>query len=169
MMEGSSDSGMSRGSEAPAIGGFKGLRLSTPDSKAKDAAKPAGPDMAHWSSGEFAAGDSEALEKLPLERQTLDQAAMVIVGAGVESVRRIYIERVTGSFPGDTGWYLGPAEGAAPTEFFSMRIDELLKARPHFSTLLDLPAGTLIVIDSAGVSAVLNAADEDLFVSQPKQ
>jgi hypothetical protein len=156
-------SGMSRGSAIPEQGGYNNLRQETPAAPARDAA----PDQVAsvpWVSGEFAPHDIQTLEKLPVERQEGDPSSIVILAAGVQTVRRIYLERSPSAFPGDSGWYIGPADrGSAAPALEAVKAEVLLQARPHFSALLSLPVGSLVVIDAAGVAAVLNREDEDIW------
>lgn len=158
-------SGMSRGSGGPEQGGYKTLRQDTPAASAKDTA-PAQASAVPWTSGEFATGDAEALEQLPGDRQPGDPSSIVILAAGVQTARRIYLERSASTFPGDSGWYIGPADKGAPPALETVKTEDLLQARPHFGVLLSLPRGTLIVIDTAGVAAILNAEDQDIWVRE---
>ncbi|HWE04372.1 MAG TPA: hypothetical protein VG326_18350 [Tepidisphaeraceae bacterium] len=161
-VEGGEGSGasMSQGT-GPQVGGYKRLRQTTPDGPTKDSAPAVVTGLAPWRGGDFAAGDSEALDKLDLELQPADLASTVILAIGVGSASKIYLERSAGSYPGDSGWYIGPADMSKPDGYESVRVEQLLQVRPHFAGLLALPVGTLAVIDTAGIGAVLNAGDEE--------
>jgi hypothetical protein len=157
-------SGMSRGTAVPEVGGgHKYLRQRTPLGSAKDSA-PNGDPSIQWTGGGFGPTDPATIAKLKLDRAGLDPASSVILAAGVQTAPRIYLERSAPAFPGDSGWYIGTAEGPVAATQMSLRIDDLLTARPHFAELLSLPVGTLVVIDAAGVAAVLDAKDEDAWL-----
>jgi hypothetical protein len=155
---------VSRGSAGPDQIGldYKNLRHRTPAGPAKDAAPDADASIP-WTSGEFAPTDAAKLARLPADTDPLDPAASVILAADVQTAKRIYLERSASSFPGDSGWYIGSADGPAATVYAAIRINDLLKARPQFSSLLSFPIGSLIVIDAAGVAGVLNRDDQDLW------
>jgi hypothetical protein len=157
---------VSRGTAVPEVGGaIQYLRQRTPLGPAKDAASNGDPAAA-WTAGEFAPGDPSLLARLQLERQPLDPASSVILAVGVQTAKRIYLERSAPAFPGDSGWYIGTAEGPIITAHQSLRMDDLLTARPQFSELFSLPTGTMIVIDAAGICAVLDAKDEEHWIPQ---
>jgi hypothetical protein len=159
---GGEGSGMSRGSGVPEIGaGHKQLRELTPAPAAKDAA-PDQTSAAAWTAGEFAQTNAETLEKIPCERQSPDLSCTAILASGVAIARRIYLQRSPAAFPGDSGWYIGPTD-AAPAALEAVKLADLLQARPHFAGLLSLPEGTLVVIDTAGIAAILNREDQDLW------
>lgn len=165
MVESGDGESASRGDAGPELGGgYKNLRRFTPNSKVKDSATAADPTATAWKSGEFAPGDAEKVEALPLERQELDASSTVVIAAGVGAASRIYLERVSPAFPGDSGWYIGSTDVAQPAAFESVRVEALLRARPQFANVLTMPPGALVVIDTAGVAAVLNGADEDIWV-----
>ena len=162
-VESGAKSGMSRG-DGPEIGGFPGLRHATPIGPEKDKATPADPSIA-WTAGEFAPSDAAELEKLGIAADPIDAACLVILASGVQTVPRIYLERSEPAFPGDSGWYIGPANKSAASAYLSLRLSDLLQARPHLEALLALPVGTLAVIDSAGLGAILSPANEDLWAA----
>jgi hypothetical protein len=155
-----SSAGMSQGT-GPQVGGYKRLRQTTPDGPTKDSAPAETVPLAPWSAGEFATGDSEELDKLDVEKSLPDPSSTVIIAFGVGKAQKIYLERSNGSYPGDSGWYIGPADMSKPDGYQSVKVEQLLQVRPHFAALLALPVGTLAVIDTAGIGAVLNASDAE--------
>jgi hypothetical protein len=165
--DGSASGGMSQA--GPAVsepgGAYRDLRNNTPAGNAREAAASANPAGAAWVAGELAPGDARAIADLPLEGGPIDPAALVVFAAGIQSAPRVYLERTAGTFPGDSGWYIGPADGPAAGALECARVDEILAARPQFAELLALPVGVLIVMDAAGIAALLNANDEDLWPS----
>ena len=162
-IEGADGGSVSRGSAVPEVGlAYKNLRNRTPAGPAKDGARNGDPTI-RWSAGTFAAGNQEKLAKLPVDPDPLDLAAAVVIAQGAQTARRIYVERSAPAFPGDSGWYIGVADGPATTVYESIRLDDLLKTRPHFAKLFSLPIGSLVIIDAAGVAGVLNAEDQDLW------
>ncbi|MDB5356066.1 MAG: hypothetical protein JWN24_2519 [Phycisphaerales bacterium] len=163
--DGSESTGMSQAGPAVSAPGeaYKDLRNNTPPGNLRESAPKADVAGTPWSAGEFAPGDAEAIAKLPLDHHAIDPASAVVFAAGIQSATRIYLERTAGMFPGDSGWYIGPADGPPVEALESARAGEILKARPQFVDLLSLPEGTLIVMDSAGIAAALNSLDEDLW------
>lgn len=144
------------------VGGFKALRKYTPNAAAKDQA-PKGQPPASWAGAAYADGDAARIEAISADRSAPDRAATVIIAQQVGSAKKVYLERSAPAFPGDSGWYVGPADAATPAERVSVSVEALVAARPHLDDLLSFPVGTLAVLDTAGVAAVLNGADEDLF------
>src|SRR5665213_4637479 len=155
--DGSSTS-MSQGT-GPQVGGYKRLRQTTPDGPTKDSAPAVVTGLGPWRGGDFADGDSDVLDKMDVEREPPDIASTVILATGIASAPKIYLERSNGAYPGDSGWYIGPADMSKPDGYESVRVEQLLQVRPHLIGLLALPIGTLAVIDGAGIGAILNAND----------
>ncbi|MDB5300525.1 MAG: hypothetical protein JWO87_2188 [Phycisphaerales bacterium] len=165
LAEGSESTGMSQAGPAVSEPGaaYKDLRRNTPAGNVREAAPGADPTAKPWSAGELGLGDAERLADLPLDHESIDPAASVVFAADIQTSPRIYLERTAGTFPGDSGWYIGPADGAPAGAYESCSAADILAARPQFAGLLSFPAGTLIVMDAAGIAAVLNARDEDLW------
>jgi hypothetical protein len=142
---------------------FRALRHRSPKPEARDTIGP-GEIGAAWPF-QLTSGDQEKLAALQLERQIIDPDAIVIVAHQVWEHPRIYLHRVDPAFPGDSGWTIAPADGDAPTQFQAARVSDVRSAWSLFEQLVPLPPGILIAIDSAGIAAVLDKDDQDLWHS----
>ena len=105
------------------------------------------------------------LGKLAIERQVVDPEQKVVVLRNAWQQPRIFIERKERAFEGDSGWFLGPVEISAemPIEYDSLRAGDLIAAQPDLAELFSLPVGFLVVLDSAGPTAMLDAAGLDVW------
>jgi hypothetical protein len=95
------------------------------------------------------------------------QDETVVIAKGVGQASQIYFERLEKHSGRDTGWFIGTVEGAETTYEF-VPVGNLLTSRPDFRELLSLPKGTLVVMDAAvmdgaGVTAVLDSGDQDIW------
>ena len=74
---------------------------------------------------------------------------------------KVYLERLEPAFDSDTGWFIGPVDPPADNatvEMLSFRAGDIIGSRPDLVDLLSLPAGFLVVMDSGGLTAALDAA-----------
>lgn len=171
---------MSRGSATPQpIGGFELLRNKTPSPDLRRLAPPGDPTQFEWTAGTLAPGDPEKIEQLAMAGEAFDPNATLVFAIAASTARRIYLQRLAPAFGGDSGWYIGPADPTPPIAAqpsakdpsiqppsfepgdLSAPVQQMIAARPDFASLLTLPPGMLIVIDSAGIVALLDAQDVD--------
>jgi hypothetical protein len=87
----------------------------------------------------------------------------IVVARGALEQPRIYLERVETPSAGDSGWYVGIVEGVESPAFDALRVADLLSVRPDLAPLLELAAGSLVVLDGAALVAVLDGADRPLW------
>jgi hypothetical protein len=66
------------------------------------------------------------------------------------------LERVESAGPQDSGWYAGSIEGSLPANLTAIRVGDLLTQGPQWTRMLDLPVGTLVVLQGETVEALLN-------------
>ena len=153
---------MARGEAGPPQPGdvYRALRSRAPKPDARDTIA-AGEVGTSWPF-QMSSSDQEKLAALPLERQIIDPNAVVIFTTKVWDQPRINLHRIAPAFPGDSGWTIAPTEGDV-REFQSAKAADVLKAWPLFEQLVSLPPGTLIPLDSAGIAAVLDKDDNDLW------
>jgi uncharacterized protein with PIN domain len=153
---------MARGEAGPPQSGdiYRALRHRSPKSESRDTIEPG--EVGAWPIA-ISSGDQEKLAALPLERQIIDPNVTVIFAAKVWEQPRSFVHRVDPAFPGDSGWTIAPMEGQI-TEFKAARASDVLKAWPFFEQLIPLPPGMLIPLDSAGIAAVLDKNDNDLWL-----
>jgi hypothetical protein len=144
------------------------LRDQTPVEDQRKAAavrSPAADDslFAAWEAGALQTWQREALGKLAIERVVVDPEQKVVVLRNAWQQPRIYIERKEPAFEGDSGWFLGPVEIPVdmPIEYDALRAGDLIAAQPDLAELFSLPAGFLVVLDSAGPTTMLDAAGLD--------
>jgi hypothetical protein len=86
----------------------------------------------------------------------------VVLARGILSAKRIYLERKPPT-PGDSGWYIGPADNAPqPSEYEALLVYQLLHQRVSVLKVLALPVGYLVVFDGDEIEAILNDQDQQL-------
>ncbi|MFN3652317.1 MAG: hypothetical protein ACK47B_22295 [Armatimonadota bacterium] len=106
---------------------------------------------------------TQFLRQLGIEAGSLRFDEKVVFKRGALSECRIYAERQA-SAPGDSGWYVGPADDTTPptTEALTAcRVYELLRLRPSLLPALALPEGFLVVFNGDAVEAVLDPGNEN--------
>jgi hypothetical protein len=141
---------------------YRALRGRSPLPDTRDHVPPGDPARIAWPAA-LPAGQAEAIEALQLERTPIDPGAIVIYATAPPENKHLYLHRIASAFPGDSGWYIGPADTTIPPALETARADEMQKLWPDLATFLQLPPGTLIVVDSAGIAAVLDANDKNLW------
>ncbi|HEX4793859.1 MAG TPA: hypothetical protein VH370_08715 [Humisphaera sp.] len=141
---------------------YRRLREKSPNAAARDAAPAGDPTRANWPLM-IPPGNLQTLEAVPLAREILDPSAIVIYATDVWTQSRVYLHRVEPAFPGDSGWYIGSIDATETPTLEAARVNQVLTAWPSIADFLVLPAGTLVVIDSAGVAALLSREDNDLW------
>ena len=115
--------------------------------------------------GQSPAADLSRLARLDLSHETIDPDATFSFTTQVVNARRIYLERVASAFPGDTGWHIGLAEGSPPGELRAARVGDLISESPALAELLQLPPGILIIMDGAGIAALFNSQNQNLWTA----
>lgn len=138
------------------------LRSRTPAGDARNTASSV-PVAAEIRSAVLAGSELESLLKVSSDRDSADPQGKVIVATDLAAASRIYLERLDVAFPGDSGWYIGRADDAAPAAGGALTVAEVLAVRPDLAEVLTLPKGFLVVLDGGGVVAVLGPRDEDLW------
>jgi hypothetical protein len=124
--------------------------------------------------------DANDLESIPLE---LDDAARDVLGnlavqrvdvnpddqivlvKGLSPGMRVYLERIESESPGNSGWYVGFTDDTEVQEHEAIRIADLLAANPDLEAMLELPAGTLIVLSGTALEAVIDQHNQPLWPS----
>lgn len=155
---------MARGEAGPPKPGdvYRRLRARSPEPKVRDSISQGDPTRADWTF-QIPPDHQAKLEAIPMERSAVDPSATVIYAADVWQASRIYLHRIDPAFPGDSGWTIAPAIGDPPQAFEAAHAGEVLKACPLLANLLMLPAGALVMLDAAGIAAVLDQEDHDLW------
>lgn len=118
-----------------------------------------------WVPGVVEKWQHEALAKLSIDRLPLDPEQKVIIAHNCWQQPRIYLEHLDPAFEGDSGWFIGsPEEGELAHEAFdAIRLGDVIAAREDLADILSLPPGFLLVLDSGGVAAILDAAGLDVW------
>ena len=104
----------------------------------------------------------ELFGKIAAQRKPPADGERIIVEDGAWQAEKIYLERVAGE-DGDTGWYVGRADGLDVDRNLAMPVQDLMQGRHDLKEILGLPAGYLIVLDTTGVSAVLDDKGTDVW------
>ena len=117
-----------------------------------------------WGAGAVLDWQRTAFGKLSIERTPIDSNEKIVARKDAWLAGKIYVDRRTPAFEGDSGWYLGPAEAVeGDAEYIAFRAGDLLAARPDLADVLSLPAGFLVVTDSGGLSAAVDAMGLDVW------
>lgn len=103
--------------------------------------------------------DQQVPAMLPVTRRnTPDPDRCIYVSLGIDKAARVFVhhhhER---SFPEDSGWSIAPAQVTEGLQWQAIRAGDLLAARPDLTDLLGLPPGFSVIIDSTGISDVIDA------------
>jgi hypothetical protein len=166
----STAAGGAGGGMARAIGGdaasiaarFAELRGSTPTTPVRAEAPVESISLSPLKVQAIAESDVETLAGLP-GVQPVDPAGTLVISNAIADKQRLYMERVAPSKPGDTGWFVGPAE-IGPNPFsVTVPVKDVLDARPDWAALLSLPQGSLVIIDVGAIGVVLNSTNQDLW------
>ena len=114
--------------------------------------------------GQSPAVDLSRLARLDLPHETVDPNATFSFMTQLPSARRIFLERIAGAFPGDSGWHLGLVDDSPSGELRSARVGDLIANSPAINEVLRLPPGTLMIMDGAGIAALFNSQNENLWI-----
>ena len=160
---GAGEGQMSRGRTGETIKKpFVHLRRRTP-SAASRAVLPSAEAPKEWKA---AALIETGVEHMPIEFKHPASTERVIIARDAPGGEEIFLERVNGALPGDSGWFIGNLiERETQTE--AITVADLLAVRPDFAPFLALPSGWLLVIEKSGVKALLDDKNENLW-PEPK-
>jgi len=92
----------------------------------------------------------------------------VLLAEGVWKHERIYLERVKSCPKGDSGWYVGFADDIKVRSYIALTVRDLLDGRPDWTKILELPPGSLIVLNSTSIEALFDARDEKILPGPQK-
>jgi len=157
--------GMARpeGGDASSIAAaFAALRGSTPSIPNRAGAPVESLNLAPIRAQAIADSDGQTLAGLP-GVQSVDSGGTLVISTAIADKQRLYLERVASSQPGDTGWFVGPAEIGANPFVVTVPVKDVLAIRPDWAALLALSTGSLVIIDSGAIGAVLDAGNQDLW------
>jgi len=157
--------GMARpeGGDASSIAAaFAALRGSTPSIPNRAAAPVESLNLAPIRAQAIADSDGQTLAGLP-GVQSVDSGGTMVISTAIADKQRLYLERVASAQPGDTGWFVGPAEIGVNPFVVTVPVKDVLAIRPDWAALLALPLGSLVIIDSGAIGAVLDAGNQDLW------
>jgi hypothetical protein len=126
-----------------------------------------------WMSGPLHEKERELFSKITSDRAPMDPNLTILVEEGAWESSNIYLERailppiddpVNPSSPNDSGWYLGVADAGEPTgPSLSMKLGDLLQARPDFAESLTLPRGHLVLMDMTSVKAIFDERGKEIW------
>jgi hypothetical protein len=102
--------------------------------------------------------DQHAPQMLPVTARTpLSLDSRIVIAKGAEQASKLFLhhhsERLTTR---DAGWSVMPVEGATEGQWEAVRAGDLLAQRPDLADLLGLPVGFSVMIDSSGISNVID-------------
>jgi hypothetical protein len=138
---------------------FVHLRRRTPSAAARVVLKPAGEVPKEWKSPVLS---ETGIEHMPIEFVHPVATDRLIIARDAAAGEEIFLERVAGALPGDSGWYVGNLI-ERETQNEAVLVESFLAVRPDLAPFLSLPAGSLLVIEKTGVKALLNDKNENIW------
>ncbi len=134
---------------------FRRLRVGTPDAADRAPLVPGLLDEA-WRhpSGTVPPPSPVDAAMLGLPAVRVAAGDKVVLARGAARQGRIYLERLEGVGEGDSGWFIGGVPPAEPPELEAVQVADFLAVRPEFEALLELPPGSLVVVNNGAVMAV---------------
>ncbi len=159
---------MTRGEGFSADKQWEALRGQVPSGPVRSGAAELGSGQSPFATATLTSAESEKLVALPGPREAVDPESRFVLAEACTSSKRIFLIRTDLSFPGDSGWYAGSTDATKAGEspkLLSLKISDLIAARPDLKDMLSLPRGYLIVLDGGGVSAMLDPADREIWKS----
>jgi hypothetical protein len=115
-----------------------------------------------WGDGLLRDEERDLFSKIATDRHVPKPEELLIVEAGAWESSKIYLERVSLE-EGDSGWFLGRADGETVPGNVSMSVGDFLQARQDLLEILTLGAGFLITIDVTGVTAVIDEKGNEVW------
>ena len=115
-----------------------------------------------WNDGMLREEERDLFSKIATDRKVPKPEDRIIVEDGAWESSKIYLERVPLE-EGDSGWFVGRADGETGPENLSMSVGDLLQSRQDLLEILTLPPGYLITIDVTGVTAVLDEKGQEVW------
>lgn len=143
------------------------MRLGTPPSERRAAATPSDIPPGPWAAGIVDDAQCEAVKSLNLQNTGVGADDRIIIGSGIETSPRIYLDRAQPAGAGDTGWYAGPGTAIQSEILRVVSVRDLLTIRPDLRQILTLPWRLLVVIGPTGIEAIIDDAANDLWVDRP--
>jgi hypothetical protein len=163
---GAGDAATSSGAASMARG-VAGVASVTDDELARLFAQVPAPDLraAAPVTGEFNLAvptipqDQHAPGMLPVTPRTLPaESTRIFVAKGIREAGKIFLNRHPEPASIQDGeWSIQPAHPSEDLHWEAVTLADALKARPDWADLLGLPRGFSVIIDSAGISEVLDA------------
>jgi hypothetical protein len=164
---GSEAGGMARpdgGDSAAIAAAFAGLREGTPPAPNR-AAAPAEPfNLTPIKVQSIVDSDCQTLAEMP-GVTAIDLTGTLVISTAVADKNRLYLERAAQCKPGDTGWFIGPAEVSKNPFVVTVPIADVLAERPEWAALLALPTGSLVIIDAGAIAAILDTANQEIWTA----
>jgi len=140
---------------------YRALRARSPKPEARDQISAGDPSRLKWPQP-LPQLQIERLNAIQLQRETIDPRMIVVYGVSESDGKKVYLHRQRPAFPGDSGWYIGPTDGA-PTAPETAQAEEFQALWPDLQHILACPTDTLIVFDGTGIAAILDSTDKDLW------
>jgi hypothetical protein len=134
------------------------IRASAPSEQAIFAAKPAENGPVRLSCGAVT-DDQMAKVAASVTGAAPADEDRIVVSADLAGAGKVYLLRMGAP---RAGWCLGPVEGADSGVYNTVTAADLREGRPDLAPLLKLPAGSLAVIGSNGLSALFNERNENI-------
>jgi hypothetical protein len=164
---GSEAAGMARpdgGDSAAIAAAFAGLREGTPSAPNRAAAPVEAINLTPIKVQGIAESDCQTLTDVP-GSTPVDLTGTLVVSTAIAGKNRIYLERVASCKPGDTGWFIGPAEVNSNPFVVTVPVADVLASRPEWAALLALPTGCLVIMDAGAIAAILDSTNQELWAA----
>ncbi len=144
---------------------YRQLRERTPEPTLLDGHSPEKPPFTELKWPHLDPAQRDAIIDLDIEYSPISPLDTIIMAADGWERERIYLERVALPSQPAGCWYIGAREGNSADPPVVVTAGEILRQRPDWTEILNLPRGCLVVLNSLGLEAILDARDRVVWPS----
>jgi hypothetical protein len=123
---------------------------------------PQGKALPTWLISLPAMLDVTMTEKLQVTRTPPNEQDTVIIAETDSIPGAFYLERLPKISPGDSGWYVAPADGTPVVGHIALTVGALQAARPDWAAWLSLPPGYLILCLEPQRQTIVNPENQTI-------
>ncbi len=149
----------------PSAIAYRPLRARTPEPAQIDGRPTEKPPFSELKWPRIDSAQREAILDLDLEYRPISPLDKMVLAADCWEKERIYLERVALPSQPAGCWYVGLREGGSADPPIAVQAGEILRQRPDWVEILNLPRGYLVVLNGISLEAVLDARDRVVWPS----